>query len=119
MKKTFAVSVCVAASLCAQADTHQTVTVGGEAIDKFVTTITFDGDDVVLGFADGSSVEAPMADVAVRLSYDGVADAMPSPDAGPAAPAPIYSLGGQYVGTSAEGLPKGVYISGGKKLVIK
>ena len=31
----------------------------------------------------------------------------------------IYSVSGQYVGTKAEGLPKGLYIRDGKKFVVK
>ena len=31
----------------------------------------------------------------------------------------VYNLKGQYVGNSLEGLPKGIYIKGGKKQVVK
>ena len=34
-------------------------------------------------------------------------------------PAKIYTLGGQFVGTSLRALPKGIYISQGRKIVIK
>lgn len=31
----------------------------------------------------------------------------------------VYTLGGQLVGTSLEALPKGIYVQGGKKIVVK
>ena len=31
----------------------------------------------------------------------------------------VYNLNGQYVGDSLEGLPKGIYIAGGKKYIVK
>lgn len=31
----------------------------------------------------------------------------------------VYNLKGQYVGDSLEGLPKGIYIAGGKKYIVK
>lgn len=31
----------------------------------------------------------------------------------------VYNLNGQYVGVSLEGLPKGIYIAGGKKYILK
>lgn len=34
-------------------------------------------------------------------------------------PQPIYNLNGQYVGTSLNGLDKGIYIRGGKKIIVK
>lgn len=36
-----------------------------------------------------------------------------------AAPSKVYTLGGQLAGASTEGLPKGVYITGGRKVVVK
>lgn len=38
---------------------------------------------------------------------------------GKAKNAKIYTLGGQYVGTDAQSLPKGIYVIGNKKVVIK
>ena len=39
-------------------------------------------------------------------------------NAGKTAQKGIYNLNGQYVGTSAKGLPAGIYIVSGKKIVI-
>ena len=118
MKKTIALLACAAAGVCAMADTGQQVTVGGEALGQFVTSIAFDGDDVVLTLEDNTTITAPMDGVAVSLDYRGVTDGIDRPAAGPRA-AGVYTISGQYAGDSAEGLPKGVYIVGGKKLVIK
>ena len=41
------------------------------------------------------------------------------PDSDSAASSRIYNLHGQYLGSSADGLPRGIYIVGGKKTVIK
>lgn len=119
MRKTITTLAFIAVSVCAAADTSQTVTVGGETVDGFVTSITFDGDNVVLVLEDAAPIEAPMADVAVSLGYQGVADGIGAVTGGSLTPVGVYSVSGQYMGDSAEGLPKGVYIIGGKKLVIK
>ena len=119
MKKTIALLACAAAGVGAMADTGQQVTVGGEALGKFVTSISFDGDDVVLTLEDNTTITAPMDGVAVSLDYRGVTDGIGrTAAAGPRA-AGVYTISGQYAGDSAEGLPKGVYIVGGKKVIVK
>ena len=35
------------------------------------------------------------------------------------APTHVYNLSGQYVGTSTANLKPGVYVSGGKKVIVK
>ena len=119
MKKITSLLACAALCSAAMADTGQRVTVGGEQLEGFVTSIAFDGDNVVLTLEDNTTLTAPMEGVAVSLAYQGVADGIGQPEAGGPRPAAVYTISGQYVGNSAEGLPKGVYIVGGKKLVIK
>lgn len=119
MRKTITLLACLALSVCAMADTRQTVTVGGETVEGVVKSITFDGDDVVLGLDDNTTMTASMADVSISLYYQGVADGINGVAGDSRVPAGVYSISGQYMGNSVEGLPKGVYIMGGKKLVIK
>ena len=118
MKKTIALLACAAAGVGAMADTGQQVTVGGEALGKFVTSIAFDGDDVVLTLEDNTTITAPMDGVAVSLDYRGVTDGIVRPAAGPRA-AGVYTISGQYVGTSLDNLQKGIYIVNGKKVIKK
>lgn len=53
---------------------QQTLTINGETVEKAVATITFDGDNVVLHFADGSDQTADMESVhlAIVPGTDGI-----------------------------------------------
>ncbi|ETD18583.1 MULTISPECIES: M26 family metallopeptidase [Prevotellaceae] len=46
-------------------------------------------------------------------------DAIPTDHAGAANTAPVYDLTGRYLGTTLNGLPAGVYIVGGRKVILK
>ena len=121
MKRLLLLSALFAAAAATQADTWQTVTVDGDVVENFATGISFDGDNVTLLFEDGTSLTADMSAVSIDLTYDqgetpsGITEtaAMENPRCA------VYSLGGQYLGGSTDGLPKGIYIVNGKKLVIK
>lgn len=120
MKKKYMLSACLALStLCAQADTGETVVINGSVNDGFVTSITFDGDDAILSFADGKTATADMSQVSITLTYDpgdtAIRDVRQENTAAPR----VYSVSGQYVGCSTEGLRSGVYIVNGKKVVIR
>ncbi len=120
MKKIASLLACAALCSAAMADTVQRVTVGGGQVEGFVTSIAFDGDNAVLTLEDNTTITAPIDGVAVSLAYQGVADGIgtvPADDG--RSPDAVYTISGQYAGTSPEGLPKGVYIVGGKKLVVK
>lgn len=121
MKKNYMLSSCLAMlALAGQADTGGTVTVGGSAVEGFVTRITFDGDNAALLFDDGRTMAADMSQVNITLSYDAEDTSISDVDAASGSTASrIYTIGGQYAGDSPEGLPKGVYIVNGKKMIIK
>ncbi len=120
MRKKYMLSACLALSaLCAQADTGETVVINGSVTDGFVTSITFDGDDAILSFADGKTATADMSQVSITLTYDSGDTAIRDIRQENAAAPRVYSLSGQYVGDSAKGLKSGVYIVNGKKVVIR
>ena len=100
------------------AGNKQTVKIAGQVIDKTVTEITFDGDNVVLHYADNTSATEDMSLVTLSFSYtttgisqvEGIKKALQGK---------VYNLQGQCVGSSLQGLSKGVYIINGKKVIIK
>lgn len=100
------------------ADTGQTVTVNGAQINKFVTNLTFSGDNVTLVFDDSSSQAEDMSLVNIALTYGatGIENVEASERK---TDGRVYSISGQYVGNTTDGLGKGVYIVNGKKIVIK
>jgi len=109
------------AALCssAYADNTQTVVVDGETINKNVTRLTFSGDDVVMTFADNTQQTADMSLVSISLTYGSTPTAIDKVTEETGTVKRVYNLNGQYVGNSTAGLPKGLYIVNGKKLVIK
>ena len=118
MKKAYLLLLAGMLSTAVFAGSKQTVKIDGQVIDKTVTEITFDGDNVVLHYADNSSDQADMSLVTLSFSYtttgisqvDGIKKALQGK---------VYNLQGQYVGSSLQGLSKGVYIINGKKVIIK
>lgn len=102
------------------ADNKQTVTINGQTVNKTVQEITFSGDNVTLSYSDGSSATEDMSLVKLAFTYDssstgiGQVETMAQTCQGK-----VFNLNGQLVGTSSEGLSKGVYIVNGKKVIIK
>ena len=100
------------------AGSKQTVKIDGLLIEKTVSEITFDGDNVVLQYADNTSDQADMSLVTLSFTYqttgisqiEGIKQALQGK---------VYNLQGQCVGSSLQGLSKGVYIINGKKVIIK
>ena len=100
------------------AGSKQTVKIDGQLIEKTVSEITFDGDNVVLQYSDNTSDQADMSLVTLSFTYqttgisqiEGIKQALRGK---------VYNLQGQYVGSSLQGLSKGVYIINGKKVIIK
>ena len=90
-----------------------------EKVDvKELTKITFDGDNVILHYKDGTTTATKdMAEVTIDLSSAMGIETLRQVEElkGQA----VYNLRGQYVGNSVVGLPKGVYIAGQKKVIIK
>lgn len=116
-------SCLVLACVASWADTGQTVTVDGTVVGKFVTGLTFSGDDVVLTFEGGSTQTADMSLVSIDLTYDeeggGAPSAITEVKGGDERITRIYTLSGQYAGNDAGRLPRGLYIVNGKKVIIK
>lgn len=102
------------------ADTGQTVRVNGSVIDKFVTELTFSGDNVTMIFSDGTQTE-DMSLVTIDLTYtdDTTTGVYEFENKNTQDNLRVYNLNGQYVGNSLEGLAKGVYVVNGKKVVKK
>lgn len=104
----------------AMADTEQTVTVNGEAIDGFITELTFNGDQVTMKFEDGSTRIEDMSLVSIALTYSETSTGITEIETDDQSTVKrVYTISGQYVGTSTEGLPQGIYIVNGKKTIVK
>ena len=95
--------------------------VNGSPVDGFVTELTFSGDNVIMKFDDASSVTEDMSLVSIDLVYnDDIGTGITEVETSDADKLKrVYTISGQYVGTSTEGLPAGVYIVNGKKQIIK
>lgn len=118
MKKAYLLLLAGMLSTAVFADSKQTVKIEGKVIEKTISEITFDGDNVVLQYADNTSDQADMSLVTLSFSYtttgisqvEGIKKALQGK---------VYNLQGQFVGSSLQGLSKGVYIINGKKVIIK
>ena len=118
MKKAYLLLLAGMLSTAVFAGNKQTVKIEGQVIEKTISEITFDGDNVVLHYADNSSDQADMSIVTLSFSYtttgisqvEGIKKALQGK---------VYNLQGQCVGSSLQGLSKGVYIINGKKVIIK
>lgn len=119
-KALFALLPAMLSGSVACADTGQTVRVNGSVIDKFVTELTFSGDNVTMTFSDGTQTE-DMSLVTIDLTYtdDTTTGVYEFENKNTQDNLRVYNLNGQYVGNSLEGLDKGVYLVNGKKVVKK
>ena len=118
MKKAYLLFLAAMLSTATFADNKQTVKIDGQVIDKTVTEITFDGDNVVLQYADNTSGQADMSLVTLSFTYQTTGISQIE-DIKKALQGKVYNLLGQCVGKSPKGLSKGVYIINGKKVIIK
>lgn len=118
MKKAYLLLFATMLSMATFADNKQTVKIDGQVIDKTVTEITFDGDNVVLLYSDNTSDQADMSLVTLSFSYQTTGISQIE-DLKKALQGKVYDLQGQCVGTSLKGMSKGVYIVNGKKIIIK
>ena len=118
MKKAYLLLLAGMLSTAVFAGNKQTVTIDGQVIERTISEITFDGDNVVLHYADNTSATEDMSRVTLSFSYtttgisqvEGIKKALQGK---------VYNLQGQCVGSSLQGLSKGVYIINGKKVIIK
>ncbi len=101
------------------AETEQTVIINGTEIDKFVSNLTFNGNNVTLQFDDNTSLTEDMSKVSISLSYENTTGITNITSIDNSGKSKVYNLNGQYMGKDANALNKGVYIINGKKTVIK
>ena len=101
------------------AETEQTVIINGTEIDKFVSNLTFNGNNVTLQFDDNTSQTEDMSKVSISLSYENTTGITNITSMDNSGKSKVYNLNGQYMGKDANALNKGVYILNGKKTVIK
>ncbi len=101
------------------AETEQTVIINGTEIDKFVSNLTFNGNNVTLQFDDNTSLTEDMSKVSISLSYENTTGITNIKSMDNSGKSKVYNLNGQYMGKDANALNKGVYIINGKKTVIK
>lgn len=101
------------------AETEQAVIINGTEIDKFVSNLTFNGNNVTLQFDDNTSQTEDMSKVSISLSYENTTGITNITSMDNSGKSKVYNLNGQYMGKDANALNKGVYIINGKKTVIK
>lgn len=118
MKKAYLLLLAGMLSTAVFAGSKQTVKIDGQVIEKTVSEITFDGDNVVLQYADNTSDQADMSLVTLSFTYQTTGISQVE-DIKKALRGKVYNLQGQYVDSSLQGLSKGVYIINGKKVIIK
>lgn len=108
-------------AVAAWADNKQTVTVNGTTQSQAVKRITFNGDEIVLVFADNTQQTVEMTAVKIDFVYDNVENSvfyqMETPKL--KEQTGVYNLNGQSVSGTREKLPKGIYIVDGRKGVVK
>lgn len=115
MKKFLLLSMALLMSLCMMAD-------GKETIDATqLGKITFDGDKVILHFTDNTTRNIEdMETITIDLSkVTAIDERMNATRQAGIEGKTVYNLKGQLVGKSAASLSKGIYIIGGKKVIIK
>lgn len=118
MKKAYLLLLAGMLSTAVFAGSKQTVKIDGQLIEKTVSEITFDGDNVVLQYADNPSDIRDMSLVTLSFTYQTTGISQVE-DIKKALQGKVYNLQGQYVGSSLQGLSKGVYMINGKKVIIK
>ena len=118
MKKAYLLLLAGMLSTAVFAGSKQTVKIDGQLIEKTVSEITFDGDNVVLQYSDNTSDPADMSLVTLSFTYQTTGISQIE-DIKKALQGKVYNLQGQYVGSSLQGLSKGVYMINGKKVIIK
>lgn len=119
MKKAYLLLLAGMLSTAVFADSKQTVKIDGQVIEKTISEITFDGDNVVLQYSDNTSDQADMSLVTLSFSYSTTTGISQVEGIKKALQGKVYNLQGQCVGSSLQGLSKGVYIINGKKVIIK
>lgn len=89
-----------------------------------ISEITFNGDDVIIKFTDGTSKTYDMGDTEAPITIDfsnvlGMDERLQITQALGLEGQQVYDLKGRKAGKSAAALKKGVYVIKGKKVIIK
>lgn len=99
---------------------EQTITINGLTIGKSAKKITFSGEKAMIVYADGSKQTENMGLIQLSFTYSTNGGIKNIETTGQKlVDTRVYNLNGQYVGTTLNGLSKGVYIANGKKVVVK
>ena len=99
---------------------EQTITINGLTIGKSAKKITFSGEKAMIVYADGSKQTENMGLIQFSFTYSTNGGIKKIETTGQKlVDNRVYNLNGQYVGTTLNGLSKGVYIVNGKKVVVK
>lgn len=99
---------------------EQTITINGLTIGKNAKKITFSGEKAMITYADGSKQTENMGLIQLSFTYSTNGGIKNIETTGQKlVDTRVYNLNGQYVGTTLNGLSKGVYIVNGKKVVVK
>ena len=99
---------------------EQTITINGLTIGKSAKKITFSGEKAMIVYADGSKQTENMGLIQLTFTYSTNGGIKNIETTGQKlVDTRVYNLNGQYVGTTLNGLSKGVYIVNGKKVVVK
>lgn len=106
-------------SMNGKADATQKVTIADEAITGEVKSLSFEGDNVAITFANGSTQTVDMGKLSIAISYADISGIADIKSDEPHDARGIYNLAGQYVGNEVDALDKGIYIRNGKKIVVK
>lgn len=99
---------------------EQTITINGLTIGKSAKKITFSGEKAMIVYTDGSKQTENMGLIQLAFTYSTNGGIKKIETTGQKlVDTRVYNLNGQYVGTTLNGLSKGVYIANGKKVVVK
>ena len=99
---------------------EQTITINGLTIGKSAKKITFSGEKAMITYADGSKQTENMGLIQLSFTYSTNGGIKKIETTGQKlVDTRVYNFNGQYVGTTLNGLSKGVYIVNGKKVVVK
>lgn len=99
---------------------EQTITINGLTIGKSAKKITFSGEKAMITYVDGSKQTENMGLIQLSFTYStngGIKKIETAEQK--LVDTRVYNLNGQYVGTTLNGLSKGVYIVNGKKMIVK
>lgn len=103
-------------------DTPQQLTVDGKTVNRTVSEIRLDGNNAVLRFTDGGTLEVDMQTVCITLNYDDATGISTLRLNGRNGDVKVYDLKGRRVSESQvenKSLSDGVYIVDGKKVNYK